>query len=417
MEETGVTALADETVRAKVEELMALHPWYRSLTSSDGVPAWHELPLLTHDKLLPYYRLSANAEGEGLYVYRTSGTSGGMRKAIVYDDADETAYLEVKTELFARLLQPYPARRALSDMGTGHAAATAIAVFERLGLETASIPFHEPVERHLEAISRFRPDVLYTMPSLLDSMLAAAGESFDWGVSCVMLVGEAAPPAWRRQAAARLGIGADAVMDTYGSIEIGTIAYRDATTDRYVLLDGLFAEGATPEEAGLPGMELPEGETVLVLTSFVRRQFPALRFVTYDVVRDLRAITIDGRERMTFAALVKRIGPELKHGEKISVYDIEHVVNTYAPGAEVRVVVESNRMRVYLRHEATIADETIARIRDGVGDAIPAIGDMIRAGMLASIDVRQVDADDEAHFRGLSGTTAVKRKKLYVQGE
>ncbi|MBO9608430.1 MAG: CoF synthetase [Paenibacillaceae bacterium] len=416
MEETGITAPTGETIRAKLEEVLALHPWYRELTTSGA--DWHELPLLTHDKLMPYYERSVTMAGEGLYVYRTSGTSGGMRKAIVYDDADEAAYLAAKTELFTRLLQPYPARRALSDMGTGHAAATAIAVFEQLGLLTASIPFHEPVERHLAAIADFRPDVLYTMPSLLDSMLAAAGDSFDWGVMCVMLVGEAAPPAWRRQAAARLGIGADAVIDTYGSIEIGTIAYRDAATDRYVLLDGLFAEGATPAEAGLPGMELPAGESVLVLTSFVRRQFPALRFVTYDVVRDLRAMTIDGRERMTFAALVKRIGPELKHGEKISVYDIEHVVHTFAPpGTEVRVAVEHNRMRVYLLSETTIDEETITRIQDGVGDAIPAIGDMIRAGLLASIDVRQVDADNEAHYRGLAGTAAVKRKKLYVTGQ
>lgn len=409
-------AMNDPAIRAKWNEVRRLYPWYRLLPGGNQGREWCELPLLTQERLLPYYEQNAAAQGADMHVYRTSGTSGGKRKAIVYDAADEEAYVREKSRLFSMLLQGAEAKVALSDMGTGHAAATAPAVFERLGMTVVSVAFHEPAERHLAAIADNRPEVLYTMPSILDRLLHAAPAGFDWGVRRVLLVGEPAPPAWRQRAAERLGFGMRDVVDTYGSIEIGTIAYWDAALGRYILLDGLLAEGVAPEQAGLAGMTLPAGEEVLVLTSLVRRRFPALRYVTYDVVRDLRTdVARGGRRRTTFAAIVKRIGPELKHGEKISLYDIENAVCRHATNAEVRVFVRSNRLHVYLLGDPPVDTAAIDAIRASLHDAIPDIGAMIRSGILEAMHVQQVGLGDTALLRELAGEATVKLKKLHVR--
>lgn len=107
-------------------------------------------------------------------VYRTSGTSTGRRKSIVYSEEDEQHYIDIKTRLFEKLLQGSGCARALADMGTGHAANTALAIFARLGLANSSIPFELPVEQHIERIQAFQPDLLYTMPSILDHIVYAA---------------------------------------------------------------------------------------------------------------------------------------------------------------------------------------------------------------------------------------------------
>jgi len=152
---------------------------------------------------------------------------------------------------------------------------------------------------------------------------------------------------------------------------------------------------------------LAEDESVLVLTSTARDLFPALRYVTYDVVRDLRPIKVDGELRMSFQALVRRLGPELKHGEKISLYDIENVVYRHLQNAIVRVQVTGNKLRVLIGGEEA-GPAVLAAIESDLADCIPEIGQMIRGRMLEEIKVVR---DDQA---GAIGEGAVKRKKIYT---
>ncbi|MDG0809501.1 phenylacetate--CoA ligase family protein [Cohnella rhizosphaerae] len=253
---------------------------------------------------------------------------------------------------------------------------------------------------------RIRPEVLYTMPSILDRILLAAEDSRAFGVRQVVLVGEIAAPGWIERAAGRLGIEPDAIVDTYGSIEIGTIAYYDHRHGRYLLAEGIEAEGIGAETLGEAYEPLPAGEQVLVLTSTVREAFPALRYVTYDVVRDLRDIVAGGVRRQSFSGIVKRIGPELKHGEKISVYDIENAVYRHIRDAGVRVNVSGNALRVHLYGVPEADEALLGRVREELQDRIPEIGAMIRGGMLAGIDVVA-----EAGFDDEQSRAAVKNKK------
>ncbi|MFF2483422.1 CoF synthetase [Paenibacillus sp. NPDC058071] len=421
-------SLNDPSIRAKLEEVCRMYAWYPELLAETECTEWEQLPLLTDRRLLPYYERGEGSAQPEWNVYRTSGTSGRKRKAIYYDAFDENVYLSHKTELFGRLLKNLPQGSAvLSDMGTGHAEATAAAVFEQLGFVCESIPFGLPASMHLMKLSECRPDVLYTMPSLLDGLFRIAPDGFQWGLQKVLLVGEPAPPAWRKRAAELLGLAEADILDTYGSIEIGTIAYYDIDLKKYVLLEGLIAEGASPTEVGLPGVELPEGECVLVLTSLVRRRFPALRFVTYDVVRGLRTEQAeDGSWITTFEAVVKRIGPELKHGEKISVYDIENAVFQHLKQAEVKVLVKNNRLRITIDAGALVDDAVRALIRAELHGAIPEIGAMIRGGLLEEMDVRFTEGEELAAITAAAKSkpkatelevvpaAPLKRKKLYI---
>ncbi|WP_127491877.1 CoF synthetase [Paenibacillus glycanilyticus] len=403
------------SLRAKWEEVRLLYPWYKEMTGDNKSFNWEDVPLLTQDRLLPYYESDEKAVPLDWNVYRTSGTSGNKRKAIYYDASDEDAYIQYKKEMFAQLLKNYEVSRALSDMGTGHAEATAVQIFEELGLACESVPFGLPAAAHLIRIAEYQPDVLYTMPSLLDGMLRVAPPDFNWGVRCVILVGEPAPPAWRQRVAERLGITERDVMDTLGSIEIGTIAYYDRTIERYVVMDGIIAEGVEPAEAGLPDVELPAGEQLLVLTSLVRRRFPALRFVTYDVVRDLRVEERDGKRMTTFDAIVKRVGPELKHGEKISIYDIENAIFKHVRQAVVKVLVNGNKLQVNITTADDLDEGTRTAVRDELHSTIPAIGAMIRGGLLEQMDVLFLGKDTDSAMPEGTGKKPIKQKKLFVQ--
>ena len=234
-------------LREKVREVSDTFPWYRSLIGKrpEEVQGLQDLPLITPEILERYYY--HHPWGPPYSVYRTSGTSSGRRKAIAYSAEDDEHYVNIKVKLFSRLLAGSGCTRALADMGTGHAASTAKIVFERMGLTCRSIPFELPVEQHIAELQAFRPDVLYTMPSILERIAAAAGKDAcrTFGLRKIILVGEIASPEWQRGMASRFGISPCDIIDTYGSIEIGTLAYFDHDLGRYLLAEGLIAEGET----------------------------------------------------------------------------------------------------------------------------------------------------------------------------
>lgn len=399
----------DDSVWKKARETALRYPWYAQLLAGLGENR-QKPPLMTAGLLeRHYYFHSPSPSDELVASYSTSGTSSGKRKTILYSEEDERRYIDIKTRLFGEWLsagEP-PVRKALADMGTGHAAATSLEVFGRLGLTCESLPFHLPIEQHLEKLETFRPDVLYTMPSILDRLVSAAAKPDGFGIRKIILVGEIAPPAWRRTMAARFGLRETDILDTYGSIEIGTIASYSHELGRYVIAEGLHAECVGAEELGEGFDPLPPDEKVLVLTSFVRDAFPAVRYVTCDVVRDFRPVLVNGELKQTFEAIVKRIGPELKHGEKISLYDIEEAILQHAEDAAVRVSMSGRRLTVRVRSRLLLP-EKLPAVREAVENRIPEIGAMIRGGLLEGIEVRL--AADEEPEQGLRG---IKNRKIH----
>lgn len=394
-----------EKVQEKLEEVIRIFPWYKDLPGvHQPNVSLQDLPLMTAEILeAHYYNRPADP---ALAVYRTSGTSSGRRKAIFYSEEDDRSYVEIKTRLFGELIAGSGCTKALADMGTGHAASTALDIFEQLGLEGRAIPFELPVEEHIEQLLSFQPDLLYTMPSILDHIVHAAPDPRAFGIRRIILVGEVATPQWQQNMARLFGLQESHITDTYGSIEMGTMAYYSHEAGRYLLADGIYAEGIGADELGLELEPLGADECILAVTSFVRRQLPALRFVTYDVVRDLRTVTVNGVERQSFQSIVKRVGKELKHGEKISLYDIEQAVYRHVQDAIVRVHVRENALRVHIRSKSPL-DEAIPAIRRDIQESIPEIGLMIQNRLLDDMEVIAVEPDEPPE------KAQVKNKKLY----
>lgn len=400
-----------ETIQVMKRQFPWILPEYELAGSGvhNGVVELGMIPLVSTTTLESFYYTEDNPflQRADLNRYQTSGTSSKRRKTIFYSQADEEAYLRIKLDVFRAILSGTPYKTALADMGTGHAEATAIDVFRELGMEVESISFRLPIEGHIERLENFRPEVLYTMPSILDRILQASEDPTRFGIRHVILVGEIASPGWRIRVAERLGLAETSITDTYGSIEIGTIAYFSQQHGRYLFTEGIIAEGISAELLG-PDMEpLPDAlEQVLVLTSTVRDSFPALRYVTYDVVRDMRAIEVNGVPTQSFQSIVKRIGPDLKHGEKISIYDIEDIVYRHLSEASVRVQVKGNALAVYV-YSAQQTPTLLDSIRADVESHIPAIGMMIKARLLEGIQVIGGTFEDSQH------RIFVKNKRIF----
>jgi phenylacetate-CoA ligase len=418
-------SLHPSALTAHVHLIARLHPWYGKLleekrSSERGhldyadnrektLLSLNELPLLNADLLARHYYAEPPRSEAGLSVYRTSGTSSGIRKSIYYSPEDDLHYIAAKQTSFEAWLNAGPIRRALADLGTGHAASTALSIFSSMGMEGEAISFSAPIEEHVAKLRSYRPELLYTMPSLLESIADAWPKDEPFPVRKVILVGEIASREWQANMAARLCLTPSDLLDTYGSIEVGAIAAYSHERNRYVLSEGMWGEGLTVQELGESFEPLADNERVLVLTSPSRLMFPVVRFVTYDVVRDFEVTLIDGVPRGTFTGISKRIGSELKHGEKISLYDIEAAVHLVLTDAAVRVAVNGNRLMLHIRSDQLAEHpEKLRHVRNEVEQRIPDIGMMIRGGLLKGIDVIPVDA-----FRQLPGHGSVKGKKIY----
>ena len=204
-------------------------------------------------------------------------------------------------------------KSVFSDMGTGHAANTAKKVFESLDLSFESVSYDAPIEQHIEGLVKFKPDIFYTMPSILDNIIANSQSPKDYGIKKIILVGEIASKQWINKIAKIFEIKETDILDTYGSIEIGTMATYNHDNQCYVIEENLFAEGIKTEELPEDLEPLPENEKVLCLTSFVRGAFPAIRYVTYDVVRNLRTKIIEGKQRQVFLRLFWFLNFERHH--------------------------------------------------------------------------------------------------------
>lgn len=414
------------SLEGQVNQICRFHPWYAALLKQHGVTQiptelakLTELPLMSAEILEQFYFTQETRTEAGLSVYRTSGTSSGIRKAIYYSEEDDERYIARKAACFRNWLEgglPISGasegfepsiQKALADMGTGHAASTALTIFEQLGLEADSLSFALPIEEHIARLTKFKPELLYTMPSILDAIAAASPHPEQFGIRKIILVGEIAPLQWQANLAKRFGISADDILDTYGSIEIGAIASYSHKLGRYVLDETIHAE-AIPAELIDSNLDvLPNNEAVLVLTSFARALFPAIRYVTYDVVRDFETLIIDGKPRQCFRCISKRIGTDLKHGEKISLYDIESVVNECLPDAELRVHLRENKLSIHIRSQS-LDEAMLVHIRHAVEHKIGEIGQMIQNKMLSGIEVTRAEKNEPLQ-RG-----TVKSKKLYT---
>ncbi|AZQ70427.1 CoF synthetase [Streptomyces luteoverticillatus] len=388
---------------AELAALAARHaqrfPWYRDLLVDRGALGsgdLSDLPVIGTDLLGAHYYTADHPHLPDASAYHTSGTSGGQRKRILYSPADDDAYVAQRRELFAEFTATVPRGAvAVADLGTGHAAASARRVFLELGFEAHDIDFTRPVDEHVAKLNAWRPEVFFTMPMILDRLLQAR-PALDIRPRKIMVVGDVAPPAWRAHVAERFGLRPEDVLDVFGSIEIGAIAHSCARTGLYHFHDHILPEVLPPDELGRPtGYDrVPsrqEGSGALLLTSFTRGYFPAVRYATGDAITGLRRIRHDGREVFAFERIDGRLSGDLKHGERISNHDLAQIMAEVFPGRPFEAA-DDDGLVIRVVADA-IGDQQIAAVRAAVGRQAPDVAQMIASGLVGPVRVTAVPPD------------------------
>jgi phenylacetate-coenzyme A ligase PaaK-like adenylate-forming protein len=294
-----------------------------------GATGLDDLAFLDHQAARPWYGRVV----EGSRSFSSTGTSG-YPKRVAWTPDEDAWYVGEKQDLFAPWLKG--CARGFISLAVGHNAGSARSVLESLGLEVHDAGLSALADQ-CAVITEFAPDVLYCSPSILDNLLVGLHRRGERPASVRRIItnGEVLFPSARARAESYFGIGQAGVMDTYGSTEIGTIAYSCGDCAAFHFMDGLYPEAAPAELAHSEDDLVGVGSdtVVLVVSSVKRTSFPVVRFVTYDVVRGLRRSVCGGVRRFTCDRILGRCDDVLNYGELFSSYDLGDLIGSHLPGA------------------------------------------------------------------------------------
>lgn len=366
--------------------------WYDKMVTESGYEEDLQpgrLPLIDEAVLSLYYYEAHIPQPAQNHVYLTSGTSTGARKRILYSREDHIQYVHQRKRIFSNFVTS-DCRTACSDLGTGHAASSASEIFAEMGIKHHVIDFRRPINEHVELLNDYRPAVLFTMPVVLDRIIQTGDIRFR--PKKIIIVGDIATRAWKNYITRCFGLNKNDLLDIYGSIEVGCIAYECFDCGAYHFDDHIIPETIKPRDF-YEGFDYGRDSEVLVLTSTARTMFPAIRYVTNDLVEGFRTLVCKGKAVFSYDRIVGRIGSELKIGEKISLYDIGEAVNTILPGS--RFEVHKNGNAFVIRVSCLDFNEDKAeQIRSYVRMLNPAIDQMIKSGLVEDITVCGVAAEE-----------------------
>jgi phenylacetate-coenzyme A ligase PaaK-like adenylate-forming protein len=137
---------------------------------------------------------------------------------------------------------------------------------------------------------------------------------------------------------------------------------------------------------------------ILLLTSFARRYFPALRFATNDIICGFQEIIVNGRRVFGFERIAGRFGGEIKYGERISHYDICAAVADVFGNALFEVVNDGSlEVRIVAdRIDQRDAEKFINRLMA----ACPDVRQMLASGLIAPIQITSINATQLSPSRG-----------------
>jgi len=379
----------DIALKDHIINLAKLFPWYQSLIDSIDLSKTElcELPVIDQHLLAKYYYNRSNYFSDAM-TYYTSGTSSGMRKRIYYSPNDHRAYLSHRKEIFKRYITP-ECKVACSDLGTGHAADSAMYIFNELGLRTYKIDYTIPLDQHINILNNVQPDVFFVMPMILDKLIQT--KNLKIHPKKIFLVGDIATKIWQKNIADYFNIKITSIIDLLGSIEVGSIAFFNHDIGLYQIEEHII-----PEIIHLPNDGLP----VLVLTSTARNYFPAIRFNTHDMVENLHSIQFNDRQIWVFERCLGRIGEEFKAGEKISFYDLLACVEKNLPKIPFNVIEHQYQVQLLLP-ASKVTPEQVDNLKIALRRVNPDIDAMITSGLTPDFIVNCVDDSklDGNHFK------------------
>jgi len=396
-----------------IARLRQTFKWYDTLLVEAGYDVDHDpqrLPYIDEHVLTQHYYEARNPHLDDCHAYYTSGTSTGARKRILYSTEDHDRYVEQRRKIFARFLSP-ECRTACSDLGTGHAASSAVEIFGKLSVDCFHIDFRRPVGEHVTLLNENQPDVLFTMPMILDRLIQSS--ELDFRPRKIITVGDVVSPAWKKRIANFFSLQREDLLDILGSIEVGSVAYECFECGLYHFDDHIIPETIRPSE-------LYEGFTghgradILILTSLARSVFPAARFITNDLVEGFTTCECNGATRYSFERIVGRAGSEFKNGENISLYDVNEAVNTFLPASPFEVRKDSGKFTIRVC-SPDFTNEIGERIKNFLRELNPNSFQMIESSLVADIEVCNVAAGELSNGAAKRFFLINKTKMNYVR--
>ncbi len=215
-------------------------------------------------------------------------------------------------------------------------------------------------ELQLQAMAELRPDAYAGTPSFLRIALEKAAES---GTPLPTLKkasvgGEAFPPSLRDWLAAR-GVAA---YQSYGTADVGLIAYETEAREGLVLDEGAIVEIVRPGTSD----PVPEGEVGEVVVTVLNPDYPLVRFGTGDLSAVLAGRCPTGRSNGRIKGWMGRADQTAKvRGMFVHPGQVAEVLKRHPEAGRARLVVEGEMAndRMTLRVEC-------ARRPEGLADAI-----------------------------------------------
>lgn len=364
--------------------------WYDNLL--EGLDLYNisisEFPIITEDILEERYFHHPHQNLDHFYEYYTSGTSSKKRKRVLYSENDQAIYLQQRQSIIKDFCGSRYSR-SCADLGTGHAAATATTIFKSMGFEVVSIDFTRPIAEHLEILNKFQPEIFFTMPVILDNLINT--QRLNINPKKIILLGDIATQAWQRNIANYFDIHTHDILDLFGSIEIGSIAFYNHELGCYQFDSYIFPECIHPSKL-YPDINYEGHGDILLLTSYAREYFPAIRFVTNDLIVGFEIKEHKGKEIYTFQHSLGRFSTEYKHGEKVNLYDINEAIVNQVSNI-LYDVNDSNGVLTIRLGSTYIAPHVIQKIKDDIRKRNPVVDQMISSGLVPDIEIHNVNPE------------------------
>jgi phenylacetate-CoA ligase len=212
-------------------------------------------------------------------------------------------------------------------------------------------------ELQLQALAELRADAYAGTPSFLRILLEKADET---GVALPALRkasvgGEAFPAALRDLLRAR-GIEA---FQSYGTADLGLVAYETAAREGLVLDEGVIVEIVRPGS----GEPLQDGEVGEVVVTTLNRDYPLLRFGTGDLSAVLPGPCPTGRTNVRIKGWLGRADQTAKvRGMFVHASQVAELLKRHPELRRLRLVVEGEMAddRMTLHAEAAAPAEGLA---------------------------------------------------------
>ena len=219
-------------------------------------------------------------------------------------------------------------------------------------------------ELQVEAIAHLKPTVYTGTPSFLKILLDRADQmGADVSSLTKASVGGEALPESLRQELGRRGVF---VTQTYGTADLGLIAYESEAVEGMILDEGAIVEIVRPGT----GDPVPEGEVGEVVVTPFNSVYPLIRFATGDMSAIMAGQSPCGRTNTRIKGWLGRADQSAKvRGMFVHPKQVADITSRHGEIGKARLVVENpdNKDKMTLKCEVAAGDEALERaVQDSI---------------------------------------------------